>query len=96
MLTVTNLLFTDLYLTPNISINEDVHILKTNTSDHFYDNNPYENNKLILSYKESETQHYFNNEITLNLRHMIKNTVVGFKEGLYVELKLQDERDKNS
>jgi hypothetical protein len=44
-------------------------------------------------YKESDMHVYANREVEINLKKLEKNTVVGFQEGFFVDLKLEDLRD---
>ena len=46
-------------------------------------------------YKESDVHIYANREVEINLKKLEKNTVVGFQEGLFVDLKLEDLRDQD-
>lgn len=101
VLSITNLLFSDLALTPRpVDPASDRKLLKPNTTTHLYELNPYDTsenelgaNRFQLSYTEQEGYVYLNRDASLRLSKLESNSVVGYQEGLFVDLRLQDTRD---
>ena len=84
-MTISNLLFTDLTINPcPIDPASEKRVIKTNTVMYMYEINPYDTNNELganrfqISYKESEYQVYSNSEVSLNLKKLDENIVVGY------------------
>jgi hypothetical protein len=73
-------------------------VITTNTAHQIYQINPYDNgasNKFGLHYKESVYQTYTNDHVQIDLSKLNLNVVVGYQEGMYVEMHLDDKRDQD-
>lgn len=104
VLSLTNLLFTDLALTPRpVDPASERKVLRSNTTTHLYELNPYDTtdselgaNHFQLAYTEQEGYLYLNRDASLRLSKLEANSVVGYQEGLFIDLRLEDTRDQDA
>jgi hypothetical protein len=99
VLKITNLLFTELLVRKSNGKNpNDVYdIVKTNTTHNYYGVNPYDPNvnMVDMQYKEDDLEVYKKNNIALdaNGKNLESNPVLGFEKGMFVDLKIENEKD---
>lgn len=90
LLTLTNLLFTELLVRPSSNESVDFTFVKSNTSHVMYSLNPYDNgrNTIDMQYKEDDTEQYEQRAVALKVKDMEANPVIGYEEGQVVSMKL--------
>ncbi len=101
VLKITNLLFTELLVRKsNGRANNEIYdIVKSNTTQYYYSINPYDPNvnMVDLQYKEDDLEVYKKNNVMLDAfgKNLESNPVLGFEQGMFVDLKIENEKDQD-